>query len=477
MTAYVQPYSSSLLDWQRQVSLAITQLSNAEPNTPETFGAYGNDSSVDNSVALNKFFSAAASGLPVVFPDKTYYFKSALTCAAANDLEIVGRGTLIYNGASTTIDLLTIGASSPQSIRMRLSGLRIASNTTMTAGTTLHLVKVYRSAIEDLILDGQDGNGNLWNGLWFDGCDVETVEDFQIAAANDCLRFNDGSDLFLDNGKICPADVVLGGARNSACGIRMGGGFGGCQFGNVDVIGCNINMTVDNTLSVTANREINFSAGAALDSSKTGANLYLNETSGAPVYVNSAGGWFGSAHTHNIEIANSSSAYNIVFAGGRIYNAQTGDGVRNNAPNAIISLTGVQIANNAGYGVNDATTSISVKTSLCQFSGNGSGDLAGTVMDPVRPTIVSITNGSNAAIQGSCGLLVVTDADGGASTGVYVLGSGGAALVSQTGSPTWVAPTTTPGAGQLSVAYSSGFKVYNNSGSTARIQAVLIRSV
>lgn len=441
------------------------------------FGAVG-DGTTDDAAAINAFLAAVAGGAHGFVPKGTYKFTSALTCAAASDIEISGRGQFVYAGASTTIDLLTIGSTGTQSLRLRLQGLRMTSTTTMTAGTALKLNKVFRSTLRDIILDGQDGTGNFWNGLWFNGCDVETLDGFQLTAANDALRINDGSDIFLDNGKIAPADNPTVGGRGVACGFRVGGGFGGTQIGAVDIIGCGNNMIVDNTLSATANREITFSSIAALDSSAIGSNLYLNETSGAPVYV-ASNGWFASAKTHNIEIASSTSAYHIILVGGRVYNALTGDGIRNNAVNSTIQCTGVEILNNAGYGVNNPAGAVNVTTMGCTISDNGLGENSGVVMDPVRTLVASVANGANVAVPGISGMATIALADGGAYSGVYVFGGGGATLLGASNA-IFVASTTTPAAGKVSFAYSGSgniYKIYNNSGSAIRMQVAVTRTL
>lgn len=472
-STFVQFLSSASSSVIRSVGFVLDLLS----ITPETFGATANNSSVDNSGALNLWLAAAAAGRPVRLPNKSYYFKGSLVCAVANDIEITGRGQLIYNGTNTTRDLLTFGSTSVQSIRLRLCGLRMSSLTTMTAGTALRFDKVYRSTLRDIILDGQDGTGNFWNGLWFNGCDVNTLSSFQLTAANDALRINDGSDLFLDDGKICPADNPSVALRGTACGFRIGGGFGGVYHGSVDIIGCDVNEIVDNTLSSAPNREIAFSGTSALDSSKTGANLYLNETSGAPVYIVGAGAWFASAATDNISIAASTSAYHIFLSGGRIYNAAR-DGIRNNGALATICVSGAEILGNSGYGINNVAASVNVTTIGCTYSSNTLGDTNGIVMDPVRPLVLSVANGASAAIPGTAGQIVITLADGGAHTAVYVFGGGGVAMLGTTNS-IFVAPTTAPAAGKVSFAYSGSgsiYNIYNNSGAAVRVQAIINRT-
>lgn len=453
-------------------AVSFTDISMRRP-TPELYGAIANDPTIDNTAALNRFFVAAAAGVRSELWG-TYYFKSALTIPQSNDIDIGGRSTLVYNGTSATIDLITVGSMSAQTIRTRITGLRIASLTPMTSGWAIRLNKCVRTTFRDFLIDGQDGNGNLFNGIWFNGCDVNILDGFQLQGAGILLRYNDGSDLFLDQGKISNADAAASG-RNPEIGLNQAGGFGGVSVGAVDIIGCNINAVLDNSVSALPNREMTFSSAAALDSSKVGPNLHLNETSGAPVYIASAA-WFASAATHNILIENTSSAHELVFTGGRIYNAFTGDGVRNLSPLTIATFTGIQINQNAGYGINNPTTA-TITTWGCTWDPpNALGDVNGVVMDPIRAAVRTIANGANASFPGQAGLITVTAADIGLKTATYLFGGGEVYLLG--GSTVWVSPTTTPAAGKLSVSFASGsYQIYNNYGSTIRVQAVVNRTV
>ncbi|WP_204270711.1 hypothetical protein, partial [Escherichia coli] len=86
-----------------------------------------------------------------------------------------------------------------------------------------HIKRLNRSEFLDVIWDGQDGTGNLWNGVWFDQIDEDFVDGFEARGQNDALRVNGAvgsgpkAGLFLSHGKIAGSGV----------GIRQGGAFGG----------------------------------------------------------------------------------------------------------------------------------------------------------------------------------------------------------------------------------------------------------
>lgn len=78
--------------------------------------------------------------------------------------------------------------------------------------------------------------------------------------------------------------------------------------------------------------------------------------------------------------------------------------------------------------------------------------------------ILTVANGANGAFAAGSGLVMVCNpADG--SMGLYMCGGGVVSGIYVSG--TWVATTTTPGAGNASIAFASSFyRLYNNYGSS-----------
>jgi hypothetical protein len=115
------------------------------------------------------------------------------------------------------------------------------------------------------------------------------------------------------------------------------------------------------------------------------------------------------------------------------------------------------------------------------FSGEGFG-LTGTLgstanaFDASGQTAVSVANGGNADIASNFRALIWIECIATGEVALYMLTTAsGGNLISGTGSE-WVAPTSSPAAGKMSVSSSAtGFAVYNNRGGTATFRAISFR--
>jgi hypothetical protein len=128
-----------------------------------------------------------------------------------------------------------------------------------------------------------------------------------------------------------------------------------------------------------------------------------------------------------------------------------------------------------GYGLvlNTGTfTGAQIQATGWQLGANG------TVLTSISPTsnwnvnsagsTVSIANGSNAAFTAGNGLIVVEESAN-SNSAVYLCSVGQCTLIGANGS-VWVASTTSPAAGKMSVAYSgSAYAIYNNQGTTETV--------
>jgi hypothetical protein len=83
---------------------------------------------------------------------------------------------------------------------------------------------------------------------------------------------------------------------------------------------------------------------------------------------------------------------------------------------------------------------------------------------------VSVATGANVALPVGAGLVVVCLRDYGGDVSSYVMGGGLCTQLGTTGSR-WVAPTTAPAAGKISIAYdgSAAYRIYNNIGATVSV--------
>jgi hypothetical protein len=371
-----------------------------------SFGAKCDGNSNDTAAIAN-WLASAVTHHQLIAPPGVCIFRSALATPAGglSQVAVTGAGpyqtTFLYDGSSTTINLLTIGDGTHPYVNWLLQGFRIASTTKMTAGTGLYLEEFWRSSLLGVVIDGQDGTGNLWNGIWFHGTDFVTWDAGQVSAQNDGVRV-DGTpatgqaDLFLSHLKVAPSN----GSR-MAVGIHVGGGFGGFACDSASVIGSATNVLVDNALVTQPNREVNLATNCFVDSA-INTNVLVNDAlaNGSNLFF---GGWNASAKRYGYFIESFKNG-NISFSGNTIYNNGT-DGVYfgDTSVNASFS-SNVQVYKNGtsgtGYGIN-AGAPITLRSPLPTMYNNTSGGTNGVMPNVlVRQlgTGVSPTGAANAPL-------------------------------------------------------------------------------
>lgn len=336
--------------------------------TPQKYGAAG-DGVADDTAALNAFFAAviAAKGNGYI-PAGTYRFTSPIAITSAgSDWAIMGAGSantrLIYDGASATADILTLGNGTDEVPRVKLGGFVLRSNTTMTAGIGLHLRKLVRSWLPDLVIDGQDGTGKFWHGIRFNGLDSVYWTRFEARAQKDAVQVNGlvgvqpKADLHISDYKIMSSDV----------GIRFGGAFGGFYTGPGSIAVCGDSVVIDTTLVAEANREVFFSDHIALDN-PTRCNCVIDQSLPAELRVNFPSGmWIASSGSHGIWIKNADGAQISVNA--YIYNIANADGVRIDDAAAYVAVDDGVFSNitGTGYGINATVATSNLKIANPRF--------------------------------------------------------------------------------------------------------------
>lgn len=120
-----------------------------------------------------------------------------------------------------------------------------------------------------------------------------------------------------------------------------------------------------------------------------------------------------------------------------------------------------------------------------QITGTGFAvDPNGMMKSTVNPTAtwsedhfgsaMAIANGANQALPAGNGLVVVEESVG-SNSAMYLCSAGSCTMIGANGAA-WVASTTTPAAGKLSVAYSgSAYTIYNNQGASETVSVDLVR--
>jgi hypothetical protein len=345
-----------------------TAASDAVAVTPQKFDAVG-DGVADDTAALTAFFAAATvNGGYGEIPAGTYRFTTPLTITADTDNWVIrGAGsqvvTLLYDGASTTADILTMGNGTAEIGLVGLKGFTLRSDTVMTAGIGLHLRKLVRSAIHDVVIDGQDGNGNLWHGIRFNGLDSVYWDDFQVRAQKDGVQVNGlvgaqpKADLHISNYKIASCDV----------GIRFGGAFGGFYPGPGSIAVCGDSVVVDTTLVAEANREVLFSPLIVLDDPDR-CNVVIDQATASNLRVSfPAGMWVASSTSHGIWIKNANGARIEIDA--YIYNIANADAVRIDDANANVVISTAEFADitGTGYAINPTVATTKLKVLAPRF--------------------------------------------------------------------------------------------------------------
>lgn len=352
------------------------------------------DGTTDDTGAISKWL-ANAKGAPanveLEAPPGVCVFTSSLanpSSAQATHVDLHGAGpyatTFLYTGAATNVDLFTIGDGTSSQTNWSLHDFRVASSTKMTAGTALHIQGMARSSVGNIIIDGQEGNGNLWNGVWFDQVDFIAAWGHSYAVSqNEAFRINGGplgaADFSLLGWKIAPTNSGV----VPKVGVHIGGGFGGFACGTgTDIIGNGTNVLIDNDLYAVTNRELFFGSGCFIDSSATGAGVEINDTKSAAgdLYVSFAGGWLASSKTNNLQLDSGVNGH-LVYSGGTIFNAK-GHGVYDQS-NMTQTYTGVQFRANGqgtsgGYGFYTTNTNPAVSLIANIFEGNVTGITYGT---------------------------------------------------------------------------------------------------
>jgi len=368
----------------------------------------------DNTTALQAFFAALQAypgGVKGVLPSGILRFTTPLDALnVKSGFSLVGSGigatTLLYTGASTTVDLLKLNNCA----NFSLFGFTIDSQTVMTAGTGLHLENCGHGMLTEIKVGGQSGSThvgsdsnshyNLWNGFWFDRVDQITLQNFEAAAQNDGMRVNGNlgalggkAGLFIQFGKILGSKV----------GLHVGGAFGGVMVDNTDIIANWNNVVVDQTLAAENNREVFFGVNVSCDSSGTvgtptspgpvnpgggaiGDNVLLNDPGGGFFVVK---GWIASSFNggHCIHVMNWAG---VVRVDGAVvaYAFDGKDGIRINTDTPDVIVTpGTNIHGITGWGINK-TTGAKPVWGAPVFTAPGSGYLGDTSATTKLQTVV-----------------------------------------------------------------------------------------
>jgi hypothetical protein len=340
----------------------------------KNYGAVGNGVA-DDTVAIQAALAAASPTVAVYFPPGNYKITSQITFST-NNVCIIGDGSsqvvITYAGASTTNDIFVMGNNVNALVNLIIKGIRITSTVTMTGGFAFRFRLLVRSYINDVILEGQDGNSppKLYGGFWFDGVDNVQLTQYQIVVLNEGIRVNGRAGvgvpkagLFINDGKIAGGTI----------GVRVGGAFGGIYVDMSDIIVCSVaGVKIDTGVVAEGNREIFLGQTCVIDG--CGYGVHITDALGGGATLQMTGTWVASSVSHGVYFDNCAS-YIATMAGCIIFN-NGGDAVKGNIVGPAIILSGSTIRNNGGYGVNGGVNGNGFRTTDCLMFNNALGDIA-----------------------------------------------------------------------------------------------------
>lgn len=242
---------------------------------------------MDCTAGLQKAFDLGATGISVSLPSGSLYFKNKLNIpyqtAAGTKGRVFGQGKrktlLIYNGADTTTTLLSmVGVFGEGSGYMDFEGFGIDSDTKMTSGYALHIRLCGFNRAHDIAVGSQyRGIYNLWNGIFYDETDFQTLTEFEIIVQRSGLIAagqgvgNLGRaqyDLYVNNGKI------------SGCGeagLHFAGGFDNAYVDNIALTSNHVNVLINNSAYAKPNQNISIGPGCMVEHAVT-IGVYINDT-------------------------------------------------------------------------------------------------------------------------------------------------------------------------------------------------------
>lgn len=366
----------------------------------------------DSTAALQAWgtWAAAAEGRCGWLPAGRYKTTGALTWTGGKNWCLRGAGQgasrIIYAGASTTADIVTIS----HAIQIRLEGWGVDSTTSMSAGRAIHFEDVNYSHFSE-ITTGQGGklnNGDphptpmLYNGMHFENTAWNVLDGSSPYVKHDAVMINQGVELKIEN--------FISINQGAAC-IHLAGGFGGLYLGYVSCIGIQVGthgFLVDNSLTAGTNLQIFVSPHAVFDS-HTVANALINDNvaTGNGLKALTWNGWAGGA------AAGQPGLYVQQWNNGTVKVTGSTNLVNNGGPGlkladalALVSIDAAATINgNGGYGV-ECTTAMTNIVSDDQsqigtwgnisgaYSANCGGQLTRVAWPTFTPTVACAGTGT-----------------------------------------------------------------------------------
>ena len=341
----------------------------------QKYGAVG-DGATDDAAAIQSAINAAqsAGGGVVFLPAGSYAVSRTLSITASNvGMRGVGMASEIV-GTSADGDIIYAGpGSSGVPIADAFFGhFRVRAAVTKTSGSAFLFANAQRFRVVDVRAAGPGVANNLYDAFTFKYFDTCFLENVLITATNTGLT------LYGQSNQSWGADFwVSGASRILSCkrGVHIAGSCGGIQFDEVDIIGNETNVYLDDSLSGAPNREIFFDSCFIDSASYNGVEIMPNGVS--------------VLHFWNTWVASSGGSTKGYPEGVNIL-AHPG-GVDN--PSSVI-VSGCRIFNALGSGIVAQAGAWTITGCAIEFNGNGSNGGYGILLDGPGVSDVVISGNS-----------------------------------------------------------------------------------
>ena len=478
------------------------------------------DGSTDDTTALNTFFALAGT-YPLHIDAGTHRFTSALTVITANAMHVTGDGreksVLKYYGASATPgNLMEIGNSTQRDI-LFMKDFTLGSNTALT--TSGYALKIIRTTNVHLNI-ALNAGGNIFKGLRTDRCDYVWLNETQVYSKDNAVECNDGVEFNMGSAELLAVTpntgygVLVGGGMGGFHAENCGALFFDIGLYIATSLATNYTLTGNTNTSTTISNlssTTDIRAGMSISGTDIPANTYVvsvNTGASTCVISNAATGsstgvtltvfngnsqiFLGNSLWDSCENAAMYVDDSTVRPGGKIISMDNawlsgttvGSGLALVSWKGTVNMPGTKIRSNAGYGVNITDTTCDIRIG----SGSDIGwNTLGGVYSPSRITInsdcvphdntgadwadeiirrhdrtftwnVTIANSGNSVIPTGAGTVTLAN-DTNGDIGVYDIGGGNVSMRHSLAA-TWVAATTSPGAAERSVGFSSTYRIY-----------------
>jgi hypothetical protein len=390
------------------------------------------DGKTDDTAALQRAFTYVAKhSAKLNLPAGRSRFSAMLSIPSGyNHFTIAGSGdnsVLQYAGAGATDDLIEIGTpgGKKQISGITVTGFRITSATQMTGGAALHLWHVVASQI-DPTMDGPDGSGRFYDGIWFDECDVVDVPNVEMAGASHDVVLLNGSrrtepwwpshvdEIRFGRGKISPTNSQTVAGIFPLNGVHVAGGVGGLSFDSVDIIGNQHNLTIDQAVTHTGNQTVTLGPATYVDISQHD-DIVIDDNSPPTQWQGGSklvdiGGWIASGGQWKSKDSSADCIDLKAFAGGRVLlrgnvvAACMNNGVYDQDQTAVVDVASSEdFYENGHYDIASAVARPQIAITNARFSGRGPAFDAKALTStlPIYTGEIAMTTPVGLAIGGS----------------------------------------------------------------------------